>query len=63
MVAILDAVRDYVNRVSAHAVPGSEELAEALLMPLSVWETTQRAAAPDADVDDATPVAPADRTP
>ncbi len=66
LVAILAAVRDYVNRVSAHAepdVPGSEELAEALLMPLSVWETTQRAAAPDADVEDATPATPADKTP
>ena len=60
LVAVLDAVRDYVNRVSAHAepdVPGSEKLAEALLLPLSVWETTHRAAAPDAAVEAAVPAA------
>ncbi len=63
LLAVLAAVRDYVNRVAAHAepdVPGSEELAEALLVPLSVWETTHRAAAPDAAVEAA---APADKTP
>ncbi|MFS8069478.1 MAG: hypothetical protein ACMG6S_24200, partial [Byssovorax sp.] len=55
LVAALAAVRDYVNRVAAYAepdVPGSDELAEALLLPLSVWESTHRAstaeAAPDA---------------
>ena len=66
LVAVLDAVRDYVNRVSAHAepdVPGSVELAEALLLPLSVWETTQRAAAPEVAVEAAAPAATAEKTP
>lgn len=66
LLAALDAVRDYVNRVAAHAepdVPGSEELAEALLLPLSVWEATHRAAAPDAEGEVAAPAAPADTTP
>jgi hypothetical protein len=66
LVAVLDAVRDYVNRVSAHAepdVPGSVELAEALLLPLSVWETTHRAGAPVAAVEAAAPAVPADKTP
>lgn len=44
------AIRDYVSRVSAHGepdVPGSQELADALLQPLTVWETTRHAATPD----------------
>lgn len=62
LLATLDDVRDYVNRVAAHAepdVPGSEELAEALLLPLSVWETTPRAAAPEAAEEPAAPATPA----
>jgi hypothetical protein len=62
LLATLAAVRDYVNRVAAHAepdVPGSEELADALLLPLSVWETTHRAPAAGADVVAAPPAAPA----
>ena len=63
LLAVLAAVRDYVNRVSAHAEPdvtGSEELAEALLMPLSEWVTTHRAATPDAGDEAAVPT---DKTP
>ena len=66
LVAILAAVRDYVNRVTAYAEPdvaGSEELAEALLLPLHVWETTQRAAAPAAPADAAPDAVPAPKTP
>ena len=62
MLAALDAVRDYVNRVAAYAepdVPGSETLAEALLLPLSVWETAHRAATPDATAELALPATPA----
>lgn len=62
LLAALDAVRDYVNRIAAHAepdVPGSEELADALLLPLSSWETTHRAATPDAADEAVAPAAPA----
>jgi hypothetical protein len=62
LLATLDAVRDYVSRVAAHAepdVPGSEELAEALLLPLSVWETTHRAATAAAAGEAAAPAEPA----
>jgi hypothetical protein len=58
MLAALDDVRDYVNRVVAHAepdVPGSEALAEALLLPLTAWEATHRAPTPDAPAPPATP--------
>jgi hypothetical protein len=40
--ATLDALRDYANRVAAHAdpdVPGSDALSEALLRPLVEWES------------------------
>jgi hypothetical protein len=63
LVSILAAVRDYVNRVTAYAepdVPGSEELAAALLLPLHGWETTPRAAAP---AEAAPAAAPAPTTP
>jgi hypothetical protein len=66
LVAILAAVRDYVSRVTAYAepdVPGSEELAEALLLPLHVWETTHRAAAPAAPAEAAPAAVPAPKTP
>ena len=66
LVAILAAVRDYVNRVTAYAepdVPGSEELAEALLLPLHGWETTHRAAAPAAPEGAAPAAVPAPKTP
>lgn len=66
LVAILAAVRDYVTRVMAYAepdVPGSEDLAEALLLPLHGWETTHRAAAPAAPVDAAPAPVPAPTTP
>jgi hypothetical protein len=66
LLAVLAAVRDYVNRVAAHAepdVPGSEELAEALLLPLSVWETTHRAAAPEAADEAAAPAVAAEKAP
>lgn len=46
----LAALRDYVNRVSAHAEPDdaeSQALADALLQPLTVWEATHHAAAAD----------------
>jgi hypothetical protein len=62
MLAALAAVRDYVNRVAAYAepdVPGSDELAEALLLPLSVWEATHRATAQGATEPAAEPAAPA----
>lgn len=66
LLAALAAVRDYVNRVAAYAepdVPGSEELADALLLPLSVWESTQRAATPDSAIDAAPPAVPTEKTP
>jgi hypothetical protein len=66
LLAVLAAVRDYVNRVAAHAepdVPGSEELAEALLLPLSVWETTHRAAAPEAADEAVAPAVAAEKAP
>lgn len=62
MLTALDAVRDYVNRVAAYAepdVPGSEALAETLLLPRSVLETTHRAATPDAADKSAAPSTPA----
>ncbi len=62
----LAAVRDYVNRVAAYAepdVPGSDELAEALLLPLSVWESTHRAATPEAASDVGAPATPGDKAP
>lgn len=62
MLAALAAVRDYVNRVAAHAepdVPGSDELAEALLLPLSTWEATHSATAQDAANETAEPAADA----
>ncbi len=61
MLAALDAVRDYVSRIAAYAepeLPGSETLAEALLLPLSAWETTRRAATPAAPGEPAAPAAP-----
>lgn len=39
--AVLDALRDYVKRVASYGdpdVPGSEELGEALLLPLVEWD-------------------------
>ena len=66
LLATLAAVRDYVNRVSAYAepdVPGSEELAEALLLPLNVWETAQRASAAGAPEGPAPVPVPAVKTP
>jgi hypothetical protein len=52
--AALDALRDYVTRVSAHAdpdVPGSDALSEALLRPLTTWES--RSAATGGNEEDA----------
>lgn len=64
--AALDAVRDYVNRVAAYAdpdVPGSAELAAALLLPLTVWESAHHEAAPDAKESAAEPAAKPEPTP
>jgi len=64
LTAALAAVRDYVNRVGAYAepdVPGSEELATALLLPLSVWETTHHASAPTAAGEAAPPTVTGDK--
>jgi hypothetical protein len=66
LLAALAAVRDYVNRVAAYAepdVPGSDELAEALLLPLSVWESAHRATIPEVAPDAGAPAAPGDKTP
>ena len=41
--AALAAIRDYASRVAAHAdpdLPGSAELASALLQPLSQWQSS-----------------------
>ncbi|MBK8258115.1 MAG: hypothetical protein IPK82_36300 [Polyangiaceae bacterium] len=42
LLAVLDAIRDYATRVanvSDPSVPGSDALAEALLRPLTTWES------------------------
>jgi hypothetical protein len=44
-------------------VPGSDELADALLLPLSVWESAHRATVPEAAPDAGSPETPGDRTP